>query len=83
MFVTILGLAAATLTTAALVPQVVGTWRTHRARDISLSMYLLFSLGIMLWLSYGMLINNLPIIVANSVSLMLAGTEVGFKLRYG
>lgn len=83
MLVTFLGLTAATLTTAALVPQVLETWHSHKARDISLTMYVLFCLGILLWLAYGLLIKNIPIIVANSVSLMLAGTEVTFKLRYG
>lgn len=77
-----LGLVAGTLTTAAFVPQVVKTWRTRSTHDISLGMFSLFSIGLVLWLGYGFLIDSAPIIVTNLVTLVLALTILFFKLRY-
>ncbi len=79
---TALGLAAATLTTAAFLPQVIKTWRTRQTRDISLGMFLVLCLGICLWLVYGILRGDLPLILANAVTLALAGTILAFKLKY-
>ena len=79
---TILGLAAATLTTAAFLPQVIKTWRTRQTRDISLGMFLILCLGICLWLVYGILRDDLPLILANAVTLALAGTILVLKLKY-
>jgi MtN3 and saliva related transmembrane protein len=70
--INLLGLAAGTLTTMAFVPQVVKTWQSKSAADISFGMFLLFSLGLLLWLLYGLAIHSAPIIVANSVTLILA-----------
>ena len=78
---TVLGLAAATLTTAAFLPQVIKTWRTRQTRDISLGMFLVLCLGICLWLVYGILRGDLPLILANAVTLALAGTILAFKLK--
>ncbi|HEY0822470.1 MAG TPA: SemiSWEET transporter [Ramlibacter sp.] len=78
----ILGFLAGTLTTAALVPQV---WRTFRTKDvsgISLRMYGIFTTGIAVWLAYGILLQETPMIVANSVSLVLACAVLVMKLRY-
>ena len=69
--VTLLGLAAATLTTAAFVPQVLKAWRSGSSADLSLGMYALFTTGIALWLAYGLLTGDLPIIAANAVTLGL------------
>lgn len=77
-----LGLIAGTLTTAAFVPQVVKTWRTRSTHDISLGMFALFNAGLVLWLVYGALIDSLPIVVSNVVTLALALTILYFKLRY-
>ncbi len=79
---TVLGLAAATLTTAAFLPQVIKTWRTRQTRDISLGMFLVLCIGICLWLVYGILRGDLPLILANAVTLALAGTILAFKLKY-
>jgi len=76
------GLAAATLTTAAFLPQVVKAWRTRKTRDISLGMFLVLCAGIFLWLVYGILKGDLPLILANAITLVLAGTILVFKLRY-
>ncbi|MDA0239537.1 MAG: SemiSWEET transporter [Proteobacteria bacterium] len=80
--ITVIGLAAATLTTLAFLPQVIKTWRTRSATDISLLMFLMMTVGIGLWLTYGILINDLPLIGANVITLVLAVTILYFKLRY-
>lgn len=81
--VTLLGLLAGTLTTIAFLPQLLKTWRSRSARDISLGMFSIFSTGVLLWLIYGLLIGDWPIIIANFVTFVLAGTILIFKLRYG
>ena len=73
---------AGTLTTAAFVPQVLKTWKSRSAEDVSLAMFLIFSVGVLLWLVYGMLIGATPIIVANSVTLVLALAILVMKMRY-
>jgi MtN3 and saliva related transmembrane protein len=80
---TFLGLAAACCTTIAFVPQLVKTWKTRSTADISLSMFLVLVIGIILWLAYGMLLGDVPLIVANAITLVLAGIILVFKLRYG
>lgn len=82
MLTTILGLVAGTLTTIAFLPQVVKTWKSKSARDLSLGMYLIFCSGVMLWLVYGILRSDLPVIVANGATLILALIILYFKLVY-
>ncbi|HSC46718.1 MAG TPA: SemiSWEET transporter [Gammaproteobacteria bacterium] len=79
----IIGLGAATLTTVAFVPQVWRSLKTHDTRGISLSMYAVFTLGVALWLAYGVLLGDLPIILANIVTLALASIVLILKVRYG
>ncbi len=74
---------AATLTTCSFIPQVWKVWRTRHTKDISLLMYSLFSAGVALWLMYGILLSSWPIIVANAITLLLAGTVLALKLRFG
>ena len=79
----VLGYVAGTLTTIALVPQ---AWRSFRTKDvsgISLRMYWIFTLGVAIWLAYGILLGETPMIFANSVSLVLACAVLAMKLRYG
>ena len=80
---TLLGIVAGSLTTLAFIPQVVRTWRTRSTHDISLAMFLLFSTGLVLWLIYGALIGSWPIIIANTVTLVLALIIIVFKIRHG
>ena len=68
--ITIIGMLAAALTTIAFFPQVYKIYKTRSTRDLSLPMYILFSIGILLWLIYGIIINNLPIICANVVTII-------------
>jgi len=77
-----LGLAAGTLTTIAFVPQVVKLWRSRSTRDISLGMFVTFSIGVALWLLYGLAIHAWPIVLANAVTLLLALTILILKLRH-
>ncbi|MBQ0734625.1 SemiSWEET family sugar transporter [Aquimarina celericrescens] len=78
----ILGLVAATLTTAAFLPQVYKTWKTKSADSLSLSMLLIFVSGVLCWLVYGFLIDSLPIILANFVTAISGFALLHFKYRY-
>lgn len=79
----LLGYAAATLTTLAFVPQALKSWRSRDLSGISLGMYSLFTLGLALWLAYGILLASWPIILANAITLTLAGSVLWLKLRHG
>jgi MtN3 and saliva related transmembrane protein len=81
--VELVGFVAAVLTTASFVPQVIKILRERQTRGISLLMYVLFTLGVGLWLAYGLLIGSAPVAVANSIALVLAGTVLVMKLRLG
>ncbi len=74
---------AATLTTCSFIPQVWRVWRTKHTKDISLLMYTLFTVGVALWLIYGILLASWPIILANTITLLLAGMVLVLKLRFG
>lgn len=78
---TIIGLVAAFLTTGAYVPQAVKTWRTRRTGDLSLSMFTMVFLGTVSWLVYGILKDDLPIILANTITLGTSFIILYFKLR--
>lgn len=82
MYAELLGYIAAFCTTVAFVPQVVKTYKSKSAASLSLGMFLFFTGGIVLWLIYGIMINEYPIIAANVVTLILAVTLIYFKLRY-
>jgi len=79
--VTLLGCAAGACTTLAFVPQVVRTLRTRSVRDLSLGMFAVMTVGIAMWLAYGLLIRDLPLIVANGVTLVLSATILAMKLK--
>lgn len=78
-----IGYLAALCTTLAFLPQAVKTIKSRDTRGISLSMYVVFTLGVFLWLVYGLLLENYPIIVANAVTFLLAATILGFKVKHG
>lgn len=78
-----IGTVAATLTTISFVPQVWQVWRSKQTQDISLGMYSFFTLGVALWLVYGILMMAWPIIIANSITVLLAGAVLVMKLRFG
>ena len=74
---------AATLTTAAFVPQALHIIRYKETKAISLLMYVAFASGVALWLLFGTMIGNCPIIVSNAITLLLALAIIGMKLKYG
>ena len=76
------GLLAGCLTTAAFFPQVLKIWKTRSATDISLGMFVLFSTGVLLWIVYGFSIGSVPVVLANSITLVLSLAIVVFKIRF-
>ena len=81
-YITVLGLVAAVLTTTSLFPQLVKVWKTKSTKDISLGMFLLFCVGIFLWFVYGILLRDLPIIIANCLGLVQGLIILAFKIKY-
>ncbi len=77
-----LGYAAAFCTTVAFVPQLVRVLRLRSARDVSLPTFLVFSIGIFLWLLYGLYTGSGPIVASNVVTLGLSVGILVLKLRY-
>jgi MtN3 and saliva related transmembrane protein len=79
---TIIGLIAATLTTIAYLPQAIKIIRTRHTKDLSLLMYIVLTIGIVLWLIYGLMLSILPIILANIVTLTLTSIILALKMKY-
>ena len=77
------GAAAATLTTAAFVPQAWRTWKKGHAEGVSFGMYSIFTAGVAFWLAYGLLLGAWPIIIANAITLGLALFILIMKIRFG
>ena len=77
----IIGLVAAALTTSAFIPQVYKIYKEKSAVGISLTMYLIFSVGLSLWLLYGYLVGSISIVIANGVTLILAAIIIYYKLK--
>lgn len=79
----LIGLAAGFLTTIAFIPQVLKIWKAKSAKDISLRMFVAFTVGVALWLAFGILKQEPAIIVWNAVTLVLAGAILAMKLKFG
>ncbi len=79
---TAIGFLAGTLTTVAFLPQVLKAWKTRDTRSLSGSMYILFSTGVALWLLYGVLLDSLPIILFNTITLVLSISILVLKAFY-
>ena len=79
---TLIGYFAGFLTTIAFVPQVLKTWKSKSASDLSLWMFLVFSLGVLCWLIYGILLAEVPIVFWNTVTLILALALLIMKLKF-
>jgi MtN3 and saliva related transmembrane protein len=77
-----IGYMAALLTTVSFVPQVFKIYRSKSAKDVSLYMFLLFTMGIVLWLIYGLSQKIWPIIIANTVTLVLSLSILIMKMVY-
>jgi MtN3 and saliva related transmembrane protein len=76
------GYAAGVCTTLSFLPQAVRVLRTRSVEDISLAMYIVYIAGVAMWLAYGLVLNAGPIVIANAVSLVLAGSILVMKLRF-
>jgi MtN3 and saliva related transmembrane protein len=81
-YTTLLGLIAGTCTTFAFLPQLLKIWKTKSTGDISLWMYVVICTGILLWLIYGIMIGSLPVVLANSVTLVIAAMILIMKIKY-
>ncbi|HEX7367906.1 MAG TPA: SemiSWEET transporter [Pelobium sp.] len=81
-FITTIGLIAAFCTTVSFVPQAIKIIKTKNTQSISLWMYVLFTTGVALWLIYGAFIQDIPVMVANGVTLIFAGSILYFKIKY-
>ena len=79
--VEIIGYCAAFCTTFSFVPQAVKVIKTKDTSSISLVMYIIFSIGVVLWLLYGLYIQNLPMIIANSITIVLSSIILYYKLK--
>jgi MtN3 and saliva related transmembrane protein len=79
---TLIGLAAATCTTLAFLPQAIKVIKTKQTKDLSLVMYSIFTLGVFLWLMYGILVRDAPLIIANIITLILAAIILTMKIKY-
>jgi len=80
--ITLLGLIAAFCTTLSFVPQAIQTIQTKNTKGISLPMYALFAFGTLLWLFFGIFSGNIPIVLANVVTLLFASIILFYKLKY-
>jgi len=80
--INIIGMAAGTLTTASFVPQVIKIWKTRSSKDVSLGMFFVLATGVALWVVYGIMTSSLPVILANSVTLVLAVMIIALKIKY-
>lgn len=78
----ILGLIAGSLTTLSFLPQVIKTYRSRSAKDLSLAMFLVFCIGVMLWIIYGLLKNDTPLIIANLITFLLALSLLFAKFKF-
>ena len=79
----ILGVTAGTLTTVAFIPQLAKVLKSRSTGDLSWGMVLTFTIGVFLWLIYGIWIDSLPVILANAVTLFLQLGIVSLKIKYG
>jgi MtN3 and saliva related transmembrane protein len=77
-----IGLSAGTLTTISFVPQLLRVWRRKSASDLSSGMFIVFCVGVVLWLVYGLVIHDLAVIVANSATLTLALGILVLKYKF-
>jgi MtN3 and saliva related transmembrane protein len=81
--ITILGLFAGFLTTVASIPQVIKTWKTKKAKDLSALWIILTICGTTAWLAYGLYISDLPLIAANLITTLLLSALLAMKCRFG
>jgi MtN3 and saliva related transmembrane protein len=79
--VELIGFAADFLTTIAFIPQVVQVWKTKSVQGLSLTTYIIFVIGVFLWFLYGLRIGSLSMIIANSITVVLALIIIYFIIK--
>jgi len=77
-----LGILGGALTSVAFIPQILRIRKTKSTKDLSWGTFLTFSIGVVFWLIYGILINELPVILANTITLIFCLTIIFYKLKY-
>lgn len=82
-YIDLLGYAAGILVVISLLPQVIKSWKTKSTKDISLARYVIYIIGLILWIIYAIIIQNGPVAVMNSIGLILAILILFLKLKYG
>jgi MtN3 and saliva related transmembrane protein len=82
MNIEILGLAAGTISSITFLPQVIRIWQTKSAKDLSAPMLFLLILGVSMWLAYGIIIKNTPVIYTNSMVLLMSFIMLFFKWKF-
>ena len=80
IFVDYVGSIAATCTTLAFIPQAIHSYKTRDLSGISLPMYSIFTAGVAMWLVYGLLKQDWPIIIANTITVALSGVMLVLKI---
>lgn len=82
-YIDILGYVAGVLVVISLLPQVIKSWKTQSTKDISLSRYVIYVLGLILWVAYAAIIHNGPVAIMNGVGLVLAVSILYLKIKHG
>lgn len=82
-YIDILGYAAGILVVVSLLPQAIKSWKTKSTKDISLIRYIIYILGLILWITYAIIIHNNPVTLMNSIGLVLALSILFLKIKYG
>ena len=82
-YITIIGLTAGALTSISFFPQVLQIHRTKQAKDLSLPMFIILTIGIFLWLIYGILSKSLPVVMSNTIAFVFCSYIVIMKIKYG
>ena len=82
-WITVMGYIAGACTTTAFFPQAIKIVKTKHTKDLSLAMYSIFTTGVLLWSVYGLVNHDWPLVIANTVTLVLSGWIFLLKLRYG
>ena len=81
IMIDVLGYISATLTTIAFLPQIIKTVQTKSAKDVSMGMFVLFTIGVFLWIIYGILTRSYPVLIANAVIFCLALAQILLKIK--
>ncbi len=82
-FIDIIGYAAGSLILVSTLPQIIKSWRTKSTKDISLMRCFIYFIGVLVWLIYGIILVNGPMIIVNSINLILESCVIYFKIKYG